>query len=520
MRIVGIHPGHDGTIAVLDGTKLTVALEAEKDSMPRYAELNAFTLLDALEEMDAPPDVIALGGWFTGPGRIPAGGGYFGIDGVTVRSTRLLGQEVDLVATSHERAHIMTAVGMAPSTAGPQVVLVWEGQLGAFYLLDEDWNVTKRLPVMDQPGDRYAFLFALADPTFAEPKYPRLGDSGKLMALSAYGNCDAALDSGVAATVEHILTRSRVSSAAKWELTDSPLFDAGVESEMCKNAAAVLGNRIFDAFAKAAVEHLPAGLPLRIAGGCGLNCDWNRRWMDLGHFTDVFVPPCPNDAGAAIGAAIDARRHLTGDGRIEWSVYAGKPFDVDVDTAMLGWRREPLDLAAVVRRILSGQVTAWVQGAWEIGPRALGNRSLLASAFAASSHGVLNEIKQREGYRPIAPCCRVDDLGQLFDTVFEDPHMLYFRNVVSGRIPAVTHVDGTARVQTVSSETNAPLYALLNEVAAQAGVGILCNTSLNRKGAGFINHLSDLLRFCEARGILQAVVGDQTFVAHTTRRGC
>ena len=91
---------------------------------------------------------------------------------------------------------------------------------------------------------------------------------------------------------------------------------------------------------------------------------------------------------------------------------------------------------------------AWVQGRWEIGPaRALGNRSLLGRALRFAQRAIAsNEIKQREGYRPIAPVCRVEDLARAFDTTFEDPYMLYFRRVISPDLGAVTHVDGSARV--------------------------------------------------------------------------
>ncbi len=124
---------------------------------------------------------------------------------------------------------------------------------------------------------------------------------------------------------------------------------------------------------------------------------------------------------------------------------------------------------------------------------------------------MLNAIKKREDYRPIAPCCRLEDLGDLFTEDFADPYMLYFRRFRSNDYGAVTHVDGSARVQTVSSETNQPLHELLSVLAAERGRGVLCNTSLNFKGRGFINRMSDLVRFCEMQGIDDMVVGDSWF---------
>jgi Carbamoyltransferase C-terminus len=146
-----------------------------------------------------------------------------------------------------------------------------------------------------------------------------------------------------------------------------------------------------------------------------------------------------------------------------------------------------------------------------MGPRALGNRSLLASPFDRVTNEHLNRVKQREGYRPIAPCCRIEDAGKVFDTDFHDPYMLYFRRVKVPYLEAVTHVDGSARAQTVTREGNRPLHDLLSVFAERHGVGVLCNTSLNYKGTGFINKMSDLAKYCEDRGVDDMVVGDAWF---------
>src|SRR6185312_16475051 len=110
---------------------------------------------------------------------------------------------------------------------------------------------------------------------------------------------------------------------------------------------------------------------------CGLNCDWNTQWKECGLFSDVFVPPCANDSGVSIGAAIDAQRYYTGQAKITWSVYAGAPFILD-ETDPRDFVGTPLNLAEVSHDLRNGKVIAWVQGRYEIGPRALGNRSLLA----------------------------------------------------------------------------------------------------------------------------------------------
>jgi hydroxymethyl cephem carbamoyltransferase len=365
---------------------------------------------------------------------------------------------------------------------------------------------------MSQPGWRYAFLFALADPEFPTTPglWPRIKDSGKLMALAAYGNPRDA-DPAIGATVDKILNRPGGGPPAKWEHSASPLFNIGVEAPETKIAAALLTERIFDVFASAARQHLPAGIPLHISGGCGLNCDWNRQWRDMGYFSSVFVPPCTNDSGSALGTAIDALTFWTGDPYIDWNVYCGLEFESDCEPDPQLWQARKLDLGEMAAALTHGRVFAWVQGRWEMGPRALGNRSILADPSRSSTRDRLNEIKNRESYRPIAPCCRVEDLGAAFDAAFEDPYMLYFRMVRAKELEAVAHVDGSARCQTVSRGDNKLLHELLSAVAERRGLGILCNTSLNFKGHGFINRMSDLLRYCQEHGIDDIVVGDAWF---------
>ncbi|MEU1671079.1 carbamoyltransferase C-terminal domain-containing protein [Streptomyces roseifaciens] len=507
-------PDHDGTIAVVRDRKLLYSLEAEKDSGKRYAPVGAPGLLQAAELAGDLPDVIALGGWK--PDRQVThraiGAGYTGPHAVEQRTSRFFGKEVRWFSSSHERSHVMAALALAPpDDAELRSVLVWEGETGAFYLVDRDCRIVRHVPVLDEPGGRYAFLFALADPSFpAEAKAPRLGDAGKLMALAAYADPGDA-DRETTEAVDRILALPTVYPPPKHTFRDSPLYDAGVESPRTKAAAALLSSRLFRIFADAARAHLPAGTPLLVSGGCGLNCDWNAMWTGLGHFSSVFVPPVANDSGSAIGTAADALAHFTGDPRIEWDVYRGLDFVHDTEADPAIWQRSPLDHSVLARAIGEGAVVAWVQGRWEIGPRALGHRSLLAEPFRESTRGRLNAIKKREGYRPIAPCCRAEDTDRLFHGGFEDPYMLYFRKVRSADLRAVTHVDGSARVQTVTPDTNPALHTLLSAFAAQYGAGVLCNTSLNFNGLGFINRMSDLTRYCQKRGVDIMVVGDQCY---------
>lgn len=518
MLILGFKPGHDGAVAAIQDRVLLHSIEPEKDSGMRHEQLTPMALLALTEHLDRVPDVIAFGGWSRDLrlGHIEIGTGYPGVEPVEQRKVKFLGKQVTLFSSSHERSHILQPVGMAArDEVSERVVLVWEGAVGRFYIVDAQCKIRRVIDAMTFPGWRYGYLFAIADPTFpVKQEYPRLEDSGKLMALAAFAEPGAA-DDDVKALVDRLMAPGLVPGPIS-EYADSPLYNAGVEADITKAAAALLTHRIFDRFATVAEQHVPAGLPLHISGGCGLNCDWNRMWRDLGHFSSVFVPPCPNDSGSALGTAVDALGVMTGDPYIDWSVYCGLDFEWDRRPDARRWHPRPLDMRQMADALARGRIVAWVQGRYEMGPRALGNRSLLAEPSRAATRDRLNEIKQREHYRPIAPVCRVEDLSQAFDTDFEDPYMLYFRMVRSADLQAVTHVDGSARCQTVSCEDNKPLHELLCAVAERTGIGVLCNTSLNFKGLGFINRMSDLAKYCEDRGIDDMVVGDTWFVRQGT----
>lgn len=229
-----------------------------------------------------------------------------------------------------------------------------------------------------------------------------------------------------------------------------------------------------------------------IAGGCGLNCDWNSKWVDSGLFSQVFVPPVANDSGSAIGTAIDAQFRLTGDPKIEWNVYAGLPFGDDVPFERDAYDVLERDNDHVADLLANDFVLGWAHGRYEIGPRALGNRSVLAAPFRDETRVRLNVIKQREQFRPIAPVCLREEAERWFGCCVDSPHMLFTFRAITDRLRAVTHVNGTARLQTVTEHSNRELHALLSAFRSRTGYGVLCNTSLNFKGKGFINDIRDL----------------------------
>ncbi|MDR7157289.1 putative NodU family carbamoyl transferase [Sphingobium xenophagum] len=223
--------------------------------------------------------------------------------------------------------------------------------------------------------------------------------------------------------------------------------------------------------------------------------------MNSGLFSRVFVPPVANDSGSAIGTAIDAQFRLTGNPKIEWNVYAGLPFRDDVPFEHDAYDVLERDDAFVADLLANDFILGWAHGRYEIGPRALGNRSILAAPFSDETRIRLNVIKQREQFRPIAPVCLREEAARWFGCHVDSPHMLFTFRATTDQLRAVTHVNGTARLQTVTEHSNLELHAVLSAFRTMTGYGVLCNTSLNFKGKGFINDIGDLDVYTREHGL-------------------
>ncbi|MFL6679643.1 MAG: carbamoyltransferase, partial [Burkholderiaceae bacterium] len=241
---------------------------------------------------------------------------------------------------------------------------------------------------------------------------------------------------------------------------------------------------------------------LAMAGGVALNCVMNAKLRDAGLFDAVWVQPAAGDAGTALGAALwtDHRERSALSGapvERRWSMrhaYWGPGYDDDEIEQLLRWAklsyRRLDDVAGETAKLLAqDRIIGWFQGRMEYGPRALGGRSILASPCSPAMQARLNELKDREDFRPVAPVVPREDLAAWFTPAAanggEAPFMLFLYDVRPGqaaRIPAVCHADRTARVQTVERETNPRYHDTLKAFEAITGVPILVNTSFNVRG--------------------------------------
>jgi carbamoyltransferase len=272
----------------------------------------------------------------------------------------------------------------------------------------------------------------------------------------------------------------------------------GVAFADCANLAAA-GQRVFEdaLLAVARWLHAETGLDnLCFAGGTALNCSANERLLRETPFRQVFIPPAPGDAGTALGCALYGLTGLAGAScAYRWSHdYLGPaPRRQDIDAALAD--RDDLhveylpDADAMRGRMLDllcgRRVLALYQGGSEFGPRALGHRSILADPRHAGVRDWINaRVKQREWFRPLAPVVPAERAAEYFDLPRSSPFMQFAARVrpdMVARVPAITHVDGTARLQTVGPDDDPLLHRLLAGFATRTNVPVLLNTSFNGK---------------------------------------
>lgn len=520
MNILSIKAGHDGQVCSIEDGTLVFSYEAEKNSGRRYAEASAYDLLNAMGSVQEKPEAIAVSGWSVGtsPLGYPIGAGYLGLTVPRITQWNFLGQKILLGASSHERSHLLCSYAMSPFPQGePCYALIWEGFLGAIYKIDAGLNISKLVEVMRAPGDRYAFAHAIVDPTFSLPAGKiRLSDAGKVMALAGFYRTVNPSPEEAELLIRVLNSSETVDCLDKGKYARLQLYNSGIASESSKRLARLVSDGIFGRFFEALDKNCKEKYPLLIGGGCGLNCEWNSRLLHSGKFESVFIPPCCNDTGSAIGTAVDIQWILTGKAKLIWNVYAGQDFEDDLSAirsaGTVDFRLVGGGLPIIAEALRNGKIIAWVSGRCEIGPRALGNRSILAAPFLSDTRDRLNRIKQRESFRPIAPVCMEEDLMRCFEMGGTSPYMLQFAKVTAPSLGAITHVDGTARPQSVSRAQNALLYDLLFEFRKISGYGVLCNTSLNFKGCGFINKSTDLFRFAREFGLDGVVIEGALFL--------
>ena len=325
--------------------------------------------------------------------------------------------------------------------------------------------------------------------------FPGEGNEGKVMGLAPHGDPRALglppLDvEGMMVTIpDRWMATLHERGRFRYTGADDTRFP-----EIANLAAA--GQRVFeDALLEVArwLHARTSADDLCFGGGCALNCSANYRLLRETPFRRIFIPPAPSDAGTSLGCALYGLTELLGercDYRWEHDFLGPAPHVADAEAALRDADdlivETPTDLCArVVDLLCQTKVVALYEGRSEFGPRALGHRSILGDPRQAVVRDWINaRVKGREWFRPLAPIVLLERADRYFDIQRPSPFMQFAAQVrpeAAAAIPAVTHVDGTARVQTVAEDDDPLLRALLEAFAARTGIPVLLNTSFNRR---------------------------------------
>lgn len=514
MIICGIKLTHDGAIALIDNQKLIFSYEMEKlGNADRYMHFNigigeVERILQAHGYSFDKLDRLVLDGWTPaekisvnlGKGDFPVKlAGY----GSMVTRGNVMDREcfsmpgfgeLTYASYQHVAGHIAAAYCSSPFAKRRQdaYVLVWDGGMfpQLFYFHHQTGSVENLGILFTMLGSVYAIFAQHFDPYKVGKDIieDSLSVPGKVMAYIALGKLQPRLldvfkQVYKAGNERSVMLNNEFAVIFAREAMKSCYSN---EDILC-TFHFFLERLLVDKLAGKIKKHPAKENNLCFTGGSALNIKWNSAIRGAGLFKDVWVPPYPNDAGNAIGTACCEMMSLQQDTQLQWSVYSGP--GIIENGCSSGWKACDASLKDLAGLLYSeNEPVVFLNGAAELGPRALGNRSILAAATHPDMKQLLNRIKGRENYRPVAPICLEEDAAGIFDPGTWDPYMLFdhtVRNEWKERIPAVCHLDGTARLQTVSKTDNPVVYELLTEYKKISGIPLLCNTSANYKGKGF-----------------------------------
>ena len=409
-----------------------------------------------------------------------------------------------IVNVPHHHAH---AALFFTSPFDEAAVLVMDGYgdecsssayIGKDNKLERVWSTD----IMNSAGLVYTFVTEYLG-------FAGFGDEGKVMALAAYGEdtfverfrdvIRPTADGGYAVNMDYFSYPAFGQLRAfkrKFQTTFGPPRAPGEP---------ILDRHRDIAFALQAVTeeivvHLVRGLLKRhgprdlcMVGGVALNCVANAKILELTDVRRLWVPPCASDTGAPLGSTLwhyhqtlDHARTFELKHALFGKAYGEQAIIAALEKAGLRYRRMPEDalLPRVAQDLADGKIVGWFQGRFEMGPRALGNRSILADPRREDMRDLLNaKVKKRESFRPFAPAVLLERAQEFFEIDQPDPFMTLAPRVrpeQRHRIPAAVHVDGTGRIQTVERSSNPRYYRLIEEFGRLTGVPILLNTSFNR----------------------------------------
>jgi len=520
--VLGIHSaGHDTGICLWEDGVLRFAMETERVTRRRHDHDVAaiLPLLDRIPGFDpAGIDLVAASTVFRHslmgiPDHRDVERRIADRDLHVETTCTLLGRTVPCVVVAHEASHAALAVHQA-GYAAPLSVLVNEGR-GSF----------SRNSLFFHDGDRLVLDAADALPWYGSGfgwsaigyllgfgKGPSV--AGKVMALGGFAE---ATDAARNAILDIDPGLTLLGAAGQAEQGASLVRAMGLDGTILPAARLVAGLQALfsDAVLDLLRRHVArrAAVGVALGGGCALNIVTNsvlRSALGL----PIHVPAACNDSGQALGAAIYAQNFLCGLRPRPFPVYANgtgeEPDRIRATLLAAGLPAVPYDEEIVARQLATGAVVAFHHGPAELGPRALGNRSLLANPALPGMKSRLSVgIKKREWFRPLAPVVREETFRSLYPDADPSPHMLFNFDGRRLAAPEAIHVDGTARIQTVCAAANPRLHGLLGAFERMSGVKALINTSLNAGGLPIAQTVRDTLDDFLSCDVDLFVFGDQ-----------
>lgn len=528
MRVLSLHSlGHDTGVGYFEDGRLVFAVETERLTRTKHDHRVDVALAYVLDQACVDADSVDLIAVST-----PVRGGLLRIPdldramaavyaGATHYSTtsELLGRRLPCVVVTHEVSHAALAAHYAGYRDGC-VVLVNEGrgQLTRSSLFRVEGGRLAWVEKDPLPWYGTGFGWTGIGYLFGFGEGPSV--AGKVMALGGYGEPrDHIRDllAGVDSRISH--DRVRAEEVGR-QLAGRPEFTGGFQA--MADVVATLQSMFTDSVYSLLARHVgePATVDIALGGGCALNIVANaylRRRFDR----DLAIPPACGDAGHLVGAGLYAYRFVLGQDPQPFSVYANggaEPPARGAETlTAAGLRPQPYDTRVVAAELARGGIVAMLDGPAELGPRALGNRSLLADPTVPGMRKRLSEqLKQREWFRPLGAVIRVERLATLLPGELPSPYMLFNYDVPEGRIDEARHVDGTSRLQTVGPDQHPRVYDLLGEFERLTGVPAVINTSLNGPGRAIAQSSRDALDDFRDSEVALFVVGD--VMAYNTGR--
>ena len=402
-----------------------------------------------------------------------------------------------LTLTNHHYTHAYSAFYQSPYKEA--LILSYDGggekEYFNFYLGDSNGiTLLNKIPINMGVGYwRSASLIKqITERSKTRRSYP-----GKLMGLAGYGN--------VKEDLLPDLYRFFIEKDGKIAgmISDCNYY-RGTGGE---NLAATIQKTLEDLLFKE-LDKYDTQIPLVVTGGCALNVIINEKIKDR-YKREVYVPPNPNDGGLSLGHMFCYQKPIE---RVDVR-YNGLPL-LDKDE-LSGYNVKKVTKKEIAELIKDGKIVGLVYGDSEVGPRALGNRSIVCDPNIADMKDILNsKVKHRESYRPFAPFCKKEDAHKYFESRdFENMECMSFAvRVKVDTLPSITHIDNTARLQTVTKESHSHFYELLTEFGKISDTNVLLNTSFNTRGKPILSTISDAVDILNTTELDHVIVNDYLII--------